>query len=164
MLGKDQPIEKSTPTATSRYRLKRDYDEIDRADFRRTAFNLIHDYFRKSIDEIDQIEDVRARFEELGPRCFTCTILNKAKRDGTAHITIHESSESHGLGDIYYSNTEAASPNTANGSFQIKSNDYDLYFEAGAFFTGETEQQMSPQYVANTLWDQFIQDAGIGYD
>lgn len=66
---------------TRRYRVKRDFDEIDRSDFREAAFAVIRDYFQRAIEEIDAIEDLRGRFVSLSPVSFTCTIA-------TGHVSV----------------------------------------------------------------------------
>ena len=72
-----------------RYRVKRDFDEIDRSDFRQTAFVVVRDYFERAVAEIDAIEDLRGRFVLFSASSFTCTIVNRAREHGTAHITVH---------------------------------------------------------------------------
>ena len=57
-----------------RYRVKRDFDEIDRSDFRQTAFAAIRDCFERAVAEIDAIEDLRGRFVSLVPHTNVCTI------------------------------------------------------------------------------------------
>ena len=109
------------------YRVKRDFDEIDRSDFRQTAFAVIRDYFERTIVEIDAIEDLRGRFASLSASSFTCTIVNRAHVHGTAHITVHSCTDNTGFGDISYSFTENASPNTANGMFTIEADEYEFF-------------------------------------
>ena len=48
-----------------RYRVKRDFDEIDRSEFREAAFGVIRDYFKSAVEEIDAIEDLKRTL------CFT---------------------------------------------------------------------------------------------
>ena len=63
-----------------RYRVKRDFDEIDRSDFRKAAFGVIRDYFERAVAEIDTLEDLRARFVSLSAASFTCTLINSVNR------------------------------------------------------------------------------------
>ena len=116
-----------TPTAAAasrsaarRYRVQRDFDEIDRSEFREAAFATIRDYFQRAIAEIDVIEDLHGRFVSYSPTSFGCMIVNRARDRGTAHITVHRQSDRFGLGDIHFSFTENAPPNIANGIFHIE--------------------------------------------
>lgn len=63
----------------SRYRVQRDFDEIDRSEFRETAFEVIRDYFQQQIAEINTISDLRGRFVLHGLSSFGCTIVNRAR-------------------------------------------------------------------------------------
>ncbi len=72
-----------------RYRIKKEFDFIDRDEFRQKSFGAIQEYFRRSIDELNEIGDpIRARFERISDVAFTCTVLNKGNRNKEAHITI----------------------------------------------------------------------------
>lgn len=152
----------STP---SKYRIKKDFDEIDRGDFRRAAFKEISDYFKKSIEEIDQIDGIRGRFYIIEPHGFTCTVVNQMLENrGDAHITVHLSSGRGVLGDITYSFMENAPDNTANGWFSVDSNDYDLFLTYNSFSQMGEKKQMSPQNAAEVLWGSFLRNAGITND
>lgn len=151
-------------TDAPRYRVKREFDEIDRSDFRTQAFNSIRAYFESAAGEISQIEHLRARFVALGPLSFGCTLVNRAMDRGTAHITVHSRSGDIGLGDIYYSFNENAPPNTANGSFDIEADDYDLFLKMGPFDFVMAGEMVSPDQAAERLWAKFLEQAGVSYD
>lgn len=146
-----------------RYRVKRDFDDIDRGDFREKAFCVIRDYFERAVAEIDVIEDLRGRFTLLSADSFTCTIVNKAREHGTAHITVHGRRENLGFGDISYSFTENASPNTANGMFTIEADEYELFLSSMMGFVGQQER-LSPETAAEKLWEDFLEQAGVTSD
>jgi hypothetical protein len=54
----------------AQYRVPRDFDEIDRADFAAEAFATIRDHFQRSIREIDSIDGLRGRFREISGVAF----------------------------------------------------------------------------------------------
>ncbi len=147
-----------------RYRVKRDFDEIDRSDFRQTAFAVIRDYFERAVAEIDAIEDLRGRFVSLSASSFACTIVNRAREYGTAHITVHGRRENTGFGDISYSFTENASPDTANGMFTIEADEYELFLSSMMMGFGQPEERLTPEASAEHLWEEFLQQAGITSD
>ena len=159
------PLAAAAPRPVARrYRVQRDFDEIDRSDFREAAFATIRDYFQQAIAEIDTIEDLRGRFALYSPTSFGCMIVNRARDRGTAHITVHSRSDSLGLGDIYFSFTENAPPNTANGSFHIEADEYDLYLRAMLMgFSHHTRERLTPESAAESLWTQFLEQAGVSY-
>ena len=153
-LGPAQP-------SVRRYRVKRDFDEIDRSDFREAAFGVIRDYFERAVAEIEAIEDLRGRFVSLSAISFTCTIVNRAREHGTGHITVHGRREKVGFGDISYSFSENAPPNTANGMFTIEADEYELYLSSMMMGIGQHEEKLSPETAAEQLWEEFLQQAGV---
>ena len=149
---------------TRRYRVKRDFDEIDRSDFREATFAVIRDYFERATGEIDAIEDLRGRFVSLSAVSFTCTIVNRARERGTAHITVHCRGGNIGLGDIYYSFTENALPNTANGGLMIKADEYELFLSSSMMGFGRPEERLTAEVAAGRLWEDFLGRAGVTCD
>lgn len=146
-----------------RYRIKRDFDRIDRDEFRHQAFGTIREYFQRSIAELNGIGDpIRARFESMGETAFTCTVLNKAKQGGEANITVHE----HGMmGGLTYSFARRARDNTANGFLTVEANEYDLNLKMDAFSTrGDHNGLLSPAEAAQRLWAEFLGQGGISDD
>lgn len=151
-------------TGARRYRVKRDFDEIDRSDFRTAAFRSVRSYFERAIAEIDSIDDLRGRFVVLTETSFTCTLVNKVRDRGVAHITVHCRGSSHGFSDIFYSFSENAADNTANGGFSIKADEYELYLAPMMFGYGREDERLTPEGAAEALWAEFLQHAGVTYD
>lgn len=147
----------------SKYRIKKDFDEIDIADFRKRAFQEILTYFTKSIQEIDNIEGVRARITQIDALSFTASILNTQIKRGAGHITIHAKGRKHGFSDISYAFEENANSNLANGGFRIEHDDYDLYLTNGGFIYSDKEQKLQPHESAVIIWNMLLEKSGIEY-
>ncbi|MBN8918133.1 MAG: toll/interleukin-1 receptor domain-containing protein [Rhizobiales bacterium] len=145
----------------SRYRVQKDFDEIDRREFREKCFSEIKSYFEEAINEISQIEGIKARFTSDGPSKFYCTIINKLTRRGTAHITVHCGASGAFMGDIYFSFAENAPINTSNGGFQVSHDEYDLFLQDSMSAMTRSGQRLSSEQAAKHLWNQFIEQAGI---
>lgn len=159
-----QDSRQSTPR--SKYRTKKSFDKIDRDDFRQQTFHVIRQYFADSITEIDQVEGLRGRFQDLSPMSFTCTVLNqmlKSRGTGEGHITVRTGSAGSLLGDITYSFSAIAPENTANGSVRIDSDDYELYLSVDMFSQPGGQRKWYPKEIAQRLWEEFLMQAGISY-
>ena len=157
------PTDEPTPEGR-RYRVKRDFDEIDRSDFRDKAFDEIRAYFQSAVAELDGIEGLRGRFVATGPQTFTCTVVNRAKDRGTAHITVHARSGNIGIGDIHYSFSENAPANKANGGFSVESDEYELFLAPMMLAASNKDERLSPHGAAEMLWSKFLEHAGVSYD
>jgi hypothetical protein len=153
------------PTTARRYRVTREFDEIDRAEFREKSFEQIKDYFRSAIQELEGIEDLRGRFVDYSPTSFGGTVVNRARSSrSTAHITVHRRSGGRGMGDIYWSFSENAETNTAQGGFSVDNDEYELYLTDGSYGFQQRKERMSPAEAAETLWTEFLEQAGVSYD
>ena len=162
-----QPVEPTvarTHGATARrIRVPRDFDAIDRTEFSENAFATIHNHFEASITEINAIEELRGRIVTHSPTSFGCTVVNSARTHGTAYITVHRRQGDLGLADIFYSFTENAPPNTANGGFFVEADEYELYLRPlWMDFTNE-EEQLTAQDASARLWEKFLEQAGLTY-
>lgn len=144
-----------------KYRLKRDFDELDKLEFREEAFAVIRNYFEQAAAEIREVEDIKSRFTPLGDNGFTCTVVNRACERGVAHITVYSNSGRSPLGDITYSFQERAEPNTANGWLQIEADEYELFLKWSDMVRSNNRSTLSPQQAAAQLWDEFLGKAGI---
>lgn len=156
----------SRPLATaSRYRAKRDFDDIDRSEFRERAFEEIEEYFKQASSELDSLDDFRARVVDISPTAFGCTIVNRALNRGTAHLTVHrQTSSGSGMGDIYWSFEENAASNSANGWLSIENDEFELFLKAQSFSFGWDERRkMSWREAASSMWNDMLQRAGIAH-
>jgi len=161
----ERPSIGGSPKATRipKYRVKKDFDEVDKLEFRDRAFREIRDYFQQASDEINGVEDIKSKFTTISDTSFTCTVVNRARERGVAHITIHAGSRRHSFGDITYSFQERADPGTSNGWFQIEADDYELYLKHNGMMR-EEKSKLSPSQAAVTLWEEFVEQAGITYE
>lgn len=148
------------PTCKTDYHVKREFNDIEVSSFRDTTFGIIRDYFEQSAADIVNLADVHGRFVVRSSTCFVCTVINSALTHGTAHITVYSGDENRGLGDIYFSFKENASPNEANGSFSIHADDYELFLNS-LWDSGTRNSKLTPEMVAKHLWNRFIEKAGI---
>ena len=133
--------------------MKRDFDEIDRSDFREAAFRVIRDYSERTVGATS----VRS----LPPPSHAR--LSIARDHGAAHITVHGRRENLEFGDVSYSLTEYARPKTANGMFTVEADEYDLYLSSMMDFGGQRERP-SPEAASEQLWESFLEQAGVTSD
>jgi len=149
---------------TPKYRVKRDFDEVDKLEFRENAFLTIKNYFQEAATEIGEVEDIKSRFSAMGDTGFTCTVINRARDRGVAHITVHAHGGRSSFGDIIYSFQERAEPNTANGWFEIYADEYELFLKQNGMMHRDEDAKLSPSQAAAQLWEEFLEQAGIVHE
>lgn len=155
------PVQAAPRQGVPRYRVQRDFDEIDRSEYRDTAFAVIKDYFRRATKEINAVDGLRGRFVDRSANSFGSTVVNRGRQSGTAHITVHCRNSDYALSDIYYSFNENAAENTANGGFSVSSDEYEQFLVMTMAIFGNETDRLNPEQAAEYLWNQFIEQAGI---
>lgn len=143
--------------------MKRDFDEVDRLEFRERAFETIKHYFQKAAAEIGEVEDIKSKFSALGDTGFTCTVVNRLRDRSVAHVTVHSRSDRSSFGDIVYAFEERAEPNTAHGWLQIEADEYELFLKQNGM-RGDDNAKLSPSQAAAQLWERFLERAGIAHE
>jgi hypothetical protein len=143
---------------TRNYRVKKDFDEVDKVEFRDASFEQICRYFEDATAEINTVEGIKARFSRTADS-FNASIINKGLQRGVAHLTLHRGGGRHSMADIYFSWQENADKNSYNGSLQITNNGYELFWGLSDFTTGD--DLLTAKAVAEILWNQFLERVGI---
>ncbi|PWE52131.1 toll/interleukin-1 receptor domain-containing protein [Metarhizobium album] len=157
----------SPASSGRRIKIKQEFDSIQKGEFTDQAFGVISDYFRNSCDEINGIEDLRAKFHQMNEGSFTCTVVNRGIKGGReAHITVHNGKGGrHHFGDINYVFEAHAGTNTSNGAISVAADDYNMYLTLGfGSMMGRDDSKLDAPQAAEALWLEFTGQAGIEYD
>lgn len=158
------PTNTAEPAAPRRYRVKHDFDAIEKTEFLEKSFAEVRDYFQQAVEEINGVNELKARFVSYSATSFGGTLVNRKKQHGTAHVTVHRRTGMMGLADIYFSFNENAAANTANGGYSLEANEYELFFSGSVFGFGDRKEKLSARGVAESLWIDFLKQAGVAYD
>lgn len=151
----------SNPSRTLRaVRVKRDFDVIDRGEFRDGAFKTIRALFKTNARGIAGASDLlRAKFEDMSPTAFTCTLVNRGRsRAAESHITVHNEKSRTGMGDITYCFAPHDNSGTRNGWLSVDADEYEMHIKAIAFSFRRgrpDEEKLSPEAAAKVLWSDF---------
>jgi len=155
----------TTATSSKHYKVKRDFDPVDQLNFRDESFEVIHTYFRDAIEEINGVEQIKARFvHEQNKRQFTCVVTNRAKIGSTGYISIgiQDAINHFGNAGITYSLSEHLNENIFGNTFSIEHDDYRLFWtKRNMMYTREEPKPMDAKEIADVLWDEFIGQVGI---
>ncbi|KAA8388526.1 toll/interleukin-1 receptor domain-containing protein [Acetobacter sp. DmW_136] len=163
---KQNSIDEKKSPISRQVRIKKDFDAIQRADYADRAFDVLHDYFKSSCVELSRAsEDLRTKFEDMSPTAFTCSVVNRSKYNEEAHITVHNSKGNiSGFGSISYINRRYAEKNMANGWIRVANDDYQLFLKMDHFSGNRDDEKITPEQVAERLWNDFVRQAGIEYE
>lgn len=171
IMSKSRNLEVTANNISVRHsRIKKDFDSIDKGLYVDGAFQSIRNYFQVSCTEINQHgQNLFATFDVINGISFTCTVVNRNKKDGEAHITVHNcKGQVHSLStpSISISYRRYSDGSTSNGYVCVESDGYSLFLTLNLLFEfhGARDQKFSPEQVASMMWDNFVRRAGIEYE
>ena len=148
-----------------RYRVKREFDEIDRSQYRNQAFSKIRAFFESEMANIDGNQGLRGLFVDAGEQSFSCTLVNKNRSHGTAIITVNKgvAFQVWEMFHTHFRSTHHSIQLTV--FFTIEADEYELYLTS--LMTGlfdERHQRLTPEDAAKIIWRDFLEQAGVSYD
>ena len=153
--------ESAIAVKSSRYRVKKSFDDVDKANYRDAAYKIMNEYFQSAIKELGEIEGVKTHFEHTEDS-YSCIIVNNLDRGTSSHLHVRKGSRF--FDDISYSFQERADPNTSNGGFSIENDEYDLFLKPGMQSIHGASEILTPLSAAEELWSDYLIHAGIRYD
>lgn len=156
----DTPASDFLEPAASRYRIKREHDELHKRDFIEAAFKEIYKFFEASVGEIASVPDIDARLTPVSADHFSCTVINRGLRRGFETLHVRRGG-TWGAIDILYG--ERYSPGTSNGGFGLDWDEYQLYLKPTMFNFSQSEKRVTAREAAQLLWDDLLGKVGIDY-
>lgn len=151
----------SAAEAPSRYRAKKEFDQLDKRDFAERSFGEIYRFFEASVSELQGLPEIEARLSPLAEDTFSCTIINRGIQRGFETIHVRRGGS---WGEIDYLFGECNTRNTSNGGFQVGADDYQLHLQGTAFsMTGERKDRLTSTDAAEAMWDELLSKVGIDY-
>jgi len=147
----------------SNLRVKKDFDKIEKVEFKKTAYSEIAETLKQWCTEANDVEGLRAKFEMNGENRFFVTLVNKAKSNATSERTVYTSEGSSFGSGINILNSRSDSSTSSNGSYSVNADDYHLFLSSLFSMLGNREKKMTPLDAANEIWNAMMRDVGIDY-
>jgi hypothetical protein len=161
--------QKNKEANTSNYKIKRDFTSIDETNFRDDAFKKIRGYFESAVTEINEVGEIQAKFEDISATAFTATVVNLAKRETESHITVTNNKKKHHFSSgISISDQAHDDGNSSYNSVGVSHDEYSQFLTLDGYranYSGynEREKKLTTNEVAEILWSEFVERAGIEY-
>jgi hypothetical protein len=151
----------AAPSATSRYRVKKEFDQLDKRDFVEKCFVEMYRFFEASVGEIGSLPDIQARLSPLTEASFSCTVINRGISRGFETIHVRRGGSWNAIDYLF---GEQNSRSTSNGGFSVEADDYQLHLKSSAFAYGNPDRGgLTSTEAAQMLWDELLKRVGIHY-
>jgi hypothetical protein len=151
------------PTARN-YRVQKDFDSIQKIEFANKAFDEIKTLMKRYIDELVQIDDIKARILSDESNTLKAILVNRHKiaKEATLTMTLGTDNRYHSNNkwQILYVILKDNHPETK--SFLLDNDEYDLFWMLSDFFDGfRQKEQIDAKGISDTIWKDWLESVGI---
>ncbi len=160
----------TSPTSIPKnYRIKRDFDSIQKLEFIEESYVQIRTLIIRFIEELQGYDNIKARMVVDKPNEMEFIIVNRNKIATEATVNIGVSSNMAGLGfqakekQLFYTVNRSFQNNNADNIFSVGFDDYDLFWTNGGMnrFFQQGPQRLSSSDIANKVWEDTLAEVGI---
>jgi len=143
---------------TGEMRIKKEFTDLDRYNFRKEAFDQVVMLFQVKLRELEtENSEVKTDLDLSSSDRFSCVAYVSGNIKSEITIWLNNSSRE-SIGDIACNFERTQMSTSINGAVSIKDDGYDLFFEAtlNPNFIGDVESRLDGEGVANLFWKSFF--------
>lgn len=165
-----QVAPKSSPVPLSRnYRVQKDFDSIEKMDFVEKTFHEVKEYLKRYIDEIVQMDNIKARILGESSTEFQTLIVNRNKIATESKLQMKTGTDRSGRSvfsseamKISYS-IEGGKSGTGEKYFYLAHDDFHLFWTESSYpqFPTGREREKGSKEIAEIIWSVWLESVGI---
>jgi len=148
------------------YRVKKDFDSIEKMEFIEVSFSEVKEYLKRYLEEILQIDNIKARTLHDTNKEFHCLLINRNKINTESHLKISinsrsQSNNAYGANnkDLSYSINETNS--SGNNGFSLSFDEFHLFWSENSYFNSRDKKELSTKDIADKMWSEWLESVGI---
>lgn len=150
----------------SNYRVKKDFDSIEKMEFLNTTFMQVTGLLSRYLDEVKELENIKAHVFSVSENEFNAILVNRNKIATECKLSFSKKGENiavHYYRDdgfaLTYTLTDVNHSSTGRGTFGLAHNDYQLYWTPINMHTNRKE--FAAKDIADEIWNEWLQAVGI---
>jgi len=144
----------------AQFRVRKNFGRIEKDEFADASFLAMSQFFEQSVQELNSVEGLKARFVSYNATKFSCSVENVAYgRSETVWVR-----RGGALGDINIAyGRYGADPGdgTSNGGFSVQADEFELYLSTHIFNFGAEIERADGERAARIVWNELLQHVGI---
>lgn len=152
---------------TRNYRVKKDFDTIEKLEFKEKSFKELVDFLRRFSAEVSTLDNIKTRVLQDTPTDFQCLLVNRNKiaTECQLHLKLENASSSHHSHhfhrqDISYTLSQGGSGNASG--FLLSFDDYHLFWtEVNPYFGNQQMKEITVREMADKIWEEWLEAVGI---
>ena len=139
---------------SSNLRVRREWSDHERAEFRDATFEYIANYFENSMHELKERNlGIDCRFRRIDAETFTASVYSSGRQMTACRVVVGSQ-----LGDIAYSSSESPQPNSCNEWLTIEHDGYSAIVKPGGLLMhAKSGDGLTQEGAAEYLWSAFIE-------
>lgn len=166
---------KVSNTLSKNYKVKQDFDSIQKLEFQEKTFTEVKKYLIVNIAELESLDGIIAKITGDEQRSFEAILVNRKmiKKESTLNINI-DNNKNRLYQQLHNSdhslNVTLKGPDNSNQNFSysLSFDEYNLFWEINSFqnfsqnFNSETEKLSSKQ-LSEEIWEFWLKEIGIEF-
>ena len=164
---------KEKKVSSTNYKIKKDFDSIQKMDFQEETFKNIREHLRENISELNSLENIRARITQEEKDKFEAILVNRNKINNESVLILTTDATSaiprinfnNSDFTISYSTGEKRYHNHGN-SFNLVDDEYDLFwqkFSLESFNNSNSEKKLTYIDMVDEIWIEWLNSVGIEF-
>ncbi|MCK8491782.1 toll/interleukin-1 receptor domain-containing protein [Spirosoma sp. RP8] len=164
-----QTGEKLPASSMSRnYKVKKDFDSIQKIEFRQKTYQEITDYLKRYTEEVIQLDGIKVMTLGDTKTEFESLIVNRNKIETEARLKlsvksdVQETSYSrmNSEGEINYTISTQGNRGSSKG-FSLAFDDYHLFWKQVDHYSSRDNKELTAKEIADLIWDEWLETVGI---
>ena len=156
----------SAVSTKSNYRVQKDFDSIEKMEFIERTFHEIKEYLKRYIEEVLQIDNIKARVGVDTNTDFECLLVNRNKIATESQLNLSIVGKKSGFRpssaeeEIIYSinNNNRA----ADKSFILGIDSYHLFFTQNDYYSGSRDkEEFGSKEISDKIWIEWLASVGM---
>ncbi|AVI50934.1 hypothetical protein C5O00_06990 [Pukyongia salina] len=162
---------KKPETNSRSYKVQKDFDTIEKMEFVETGFKELRLHLRNYIDEVLNLENIKARILVNDDESFKCVIVNKNKIATEAKLMLTKTDGKPQIGIQSYTGSDFSincsidQGNRGNEhfSFNLELDEYNMYWTMGGYSFKGGSRKLSVKEIADIIWEKWLKSIGIDF-
>jgi len=162
-----QSISPNSETQSSRnYRIKKDFDSIQKIEYASKSFIEVKDYLKRYLDEIGSLENIKSMILSDTADGFDSILVNRNKINTESKLTLSTLAERTSfnrlVADKQINFTIDKDGYPSKKEFALSFDDYHLFWSENSSYSFIGSKELSTKDMADIIWDMWLESVGIG--
>jgi len=159
-------------TAMRNYKVKKDFDSIEKIEFVEKGFKDLKIQLTNNVNEVINLENIKARVLNDSDDSFECVIVNKNKIDteATLRLTRFNGKGTANFQNFYvseYAINWKIESNRGSGnqaSFNLQFDDYNMFWKQASFMIHNNQDKaLTLKEMSDIIWADWLNSVGIEF-